>query len=134
MCQREKMKKRTNNKPEIDWLQCHCPEGILDDQVTKMQTSTVQKQQSIRVKNKATSQLINEESFRYFIKDCIITIENKMTKKVKSFCSSDRNDSIYKLTFANSSSGTCSFFCILTLTSAKGSSSRITKKNGSPKF
>jgi len=37
-------------------------------------------------------------------------------------------------TFANSSSGTWSFFCIRTLISVKVSPSRMTKKNGSPKF
>lgn len=55
---------RENDKPEIDWLQCHFLEGIQDDQVTKMQTSTDQKQQSteLKKKKKAEVTLNNKQS------------------------------------------------------------------------
>jgi hypothetical protein len=38
------------DRPEIDWTQCLSPRGTLDDPMTKMQTSTEQKQQSARGK------------------------------------------------------------------------------------
>jgi hypothetical protein len=38
------------DRPEIDWTQCLSPRGTPDDPMTKMQTSTEQKQQSARGK------------------------------------------------------------------------------------
>jgi hypothetical protein len=38
------------DRPEIDWRQCLSPRGTPDDPMTKMQTSTEQKQQSARGK------------------------------------------------------------------------------------
>jgi hypothetical protein len=49
--EREREREREQvDRPEIDWTQCLSPRGTPDDPMTKMQTSTEQKQQSARGK------------------------------------------------------------------------------------